>query len=203
MSRLSAVIDKTSYERPPWHQIFMDRLEVLASRSLCLKMNTAASIVSETQEIASGYNGTFSHHTECVDYWHEYYKQNIQNRVELSSVDKNSGIASGTVDSAVDDMKNTYASTFARWIESDEFRLLHKEWSKANEMHAEANALKMISSRDAKNCILYTLYSPCDQCAKDIIAHNIHTVCYRYKYKHGEEALKRLQSCGVSLFIIE
>lgn len=77
----------------------------------------------------------------------------------------------------------------------------HKEWSLANEIHAEANALKWIKPIN-NNYILYTVYSPCDLCAKDIIAHGIKTVYYRKSYKHGYNAIERLIKAGVECYQI-
>lgn len=155
--------------RISWHEFFTNVLELLAGRSSCLKMKTSAIIVHDTQILAIGYNGTFPHAKECNEYWLEYYKMH----------------------------KQTDGILFNDWCKTDEFRELHRTWSLSHEIHAESNALKWISRRDVKDCIMYTLYSPCDLCAKDIIAHDIKTVYYKYLYKHGEESLKKLSDYGI------
>jgi dCMP deaminase len=166
------------FKRPSWHQVFGDMLDVLAKRSTCLKMKTSAMVVKDNQIIATGYNGTFDKHLECNAYWLDYYKKlPIDNTIDISC--------------------------FTDWVETNEFKELHRIWSKANELHAEANALKWISRNQASGCILYTRHSPCDACAKDIIAHNIKTVYYKYLYKHGSNAIDTLTKAGVVINKIE
>ena len=148
-------------------------LEILARRSTCLKIRTAAMIVKNTQIKGIGYNGTFSNCKECNEYWSDEYKK-----------------------------LNLYIS-FDEWLKTDEFKNLHREWSLKNEVHAESNALKQISKNDINGCILYTLYSPCDACTKDIIAHNIKILYYKYEYLRGFDALIRLKEHGIECNKIE
>ncbi len=152
--------------RPTWNKTFMDIVEKIAERSLCLKYKTACIIVDGTQIISIGYNGTQSHCIECSDYWKEYHK------------DKD-------------------LSIFEEWIQSDNFKDLHREWSKKNEIHAESNALTWISKRLVNNYTLYTLYSPCDLCAKEILNYGIKNIYYRYQYPSGKDSLKLLEGKGI------
>lgn len=159
--------------RPKWDGTFSDILDVFAKRSTCLKYKTAAMIVSGSQIISFGYNGTFSRCTECDAYWLNYYR--------------NTYVA-----------KTSVTSTFEEWIRTEEFRTLHREWSKNHEIHAEVNALNWISKRNIDDTyILYTTYSPCDACAKAIISYGIKTIKYKHKYPNGEAALVRLIGQGV------
>ena len=154
--------------RPSWDSVFMEFVEILAKRSTCVKMQTAAVITHETQIISIGYNGTFSKSPECLNYWLNLYK-----KINLDI-------------------------SFVEWQETDEFKLLHREWAKSEEIHAEANALGWISKfDDTLNYTMYTLYSPCDACAKEIIKYGIGCIYYKYKYKHGDKALERLMMQGI------
>lgn len=156
-----------SKSRPSWHQIFMDILNVIIKRCKCIKLQTSAIVVRDTQIIAIGYNGTFSHHVECQDYWRNYHnKKDIQ-------------------------------IPFDKWIKTPDFGHKHRIWSLSNEIHAEANALRYIEKNIGHECIMYTLYSPCLYCAKDIIAHGISKVYYKYKYKHGDEPIVTLHLAGI------
>lgn len=155
-------------DRPSWDETFRDILEVFAKRSRCLKYKTSAMVVSGSQILAFGYNGTFSKCAECDEYWRQYY---LKKRVRLP---------------------------FNEWIDSQEFRDIHREWSKVNEIHAEVNALNWISKRDISDSyVLYTYYSPCDACSKEIISYGIKNVRYIYEYPSGQEALTRLKEAGV------
>lgn len=164
--------------RPLWDQVFSEILEVIAKRSLCLKMQTSALVVRGSQILSIGYNGTFSKHEECCDYWMDYYKD--AGSIELYGTTGMSG-----------------KPAFEQWLNSEVFKKAHRDWSRDHEIHAEANALKWISKNDIRDCVMYTLHSPCDACAKDIIAHGIKTVKYKYKYKHGDKALVTLRNAGV------
>jgi deoxycytidylate deaminase len=88
--------------------------------------------------------------------------------------------------------------TFEEWLKTDDFKDSHREWSKLYEVHAEANALTGISKANAHNCVMYSLYAPCDACAKAIKSYGISTVYYKHKYKHGDAALQRLNLLGVN-----
>jgi dCMP deaminase len=157
--------------RRSWDFTFIEFMEVLAKRSLCLKYKTSALVVKGTQILCMGYNGTFSGRIECCNYWRDYYNRCIFNKEMI---------------------------TYEQFINSDNFRLLHHEWSTANEIHAEVNALNWISKKDIDDSyVLYTLYSPCDNCAKTIISYGIKNVVYKYKYKNGTSALKRLSENGI------
>lgn len=166
------------YNRPSWDDTYSSIMHELAKRSSCLKLKTSALIVKNNQIIAMGYNGTFDKHTECHNYWLDKYK-----KMDLS-----------------DDMD---ISSFDEWIKSKEFKELHRNWSKCNENHAEANALRWISAADTNNCTMYTLYSPCSACAKDIIAHKIKTVYYKYMYKHGIDAIDILGKANINVLKIK
>ncbi len=157
--------------RPSWHSTFLDFMEVLSKRSMCLKYKTSAVLVKDFQIIAMGYNGTFSGRAECCDYWRDYYDRNIINKDFCS---------------------------FEQFINSIEFRTKHREWALTNEIHAEINALNWVSKRDIDDsCILYTLYSPCDNCAKTIISYGIKNVVYKYKYPNGTLALRKMSENGI------
>lgn len=154
--------------RPSWDKSFGDIINVFAQRSKCLKYKTAAMVVSGTQIMSFGYNGTISKCQECDEYWRSYY------------------------------LKNRITIPYNEWIHSPHFRTLHREWSKVNEVHAEVNALNWISKRDIDNTyVLYTTYSPCDACAKEIIAYGIKYIKFIEEYPSGQDALNQLRSSGV------
>ena len=151
----------------------MDITKELSKRSLCLKIQTACLIVKNTQILSIGYNGTFSGKEECCELWKSIYdSKNLDFKRDL---------------------------TFSEWLLTSEFKNAHRDWSLKEEVHAEINALLYISKRDiTKDYILYTLYSPCDACTKEIIAYGISNIYYKYEYSRGSEALKRLSKMGIN-----
>ena len=48
-------------------------------------------------------------------------------------------------------------------------------------LHAEMNAI-LFSKRDLNNCILYTLYAPCENCLKHILQVGIKRIIYKYPF---------------------
>lgn len=166
--------------RLEWCDFFMHTVDALRKRSCCLKLKTACILTSGTQIISMGYNGTFSGEVECIDYWYSMYKHRAKKFFVVDG--------------------NNYNDTgFVKWLATDEFKDLHREWSAANEIHAETNALAWITPRDNRKYIMYTWYSPCDACAKEIIKYKkvIKTVYYKHMYKRGHDALKRLKDHGI------
>lgn len=158
-------------KRPSWCKTFMNIVEIIAERSLCLKLKTASIVVRGSQIISIGYNGTFCGSVECNEFWFKFHKEKKIN------------------------------TDFAQWIETDEFKKLHREWSKSYEIHAEANALRWVAN--AGDNVLYTLYSPCHICMKDIISHGCKIVYYKYRYKHDNDSCEILQSVGIKCIQIE
>ena len=75
-------------------------------------------------------------------------------------------------------------------------RLEHREWSYANEIHAEMNAIFHAGANGIpKNSTMYTILSPCINCAKAIYACGIRRLVYELEY--SEDGLSFLRSRGV------
>lgn len=154
--------------RPSWNNTFMDMVSSILQRSRCLKIKTAAIIVCDNDILAMGYNGTLPGAIECDEKWRQVYDSEPR------------------------------ILNFEQWMTTNDFRLAHRKWSIGNELHAEDNALQLITRRQVTDkYILYTMYSPCDECAKKIISYGIKTIYYRFTYQRGIEALIRLQQNGV------
>ena len=68
------------------------------------------------------------------------------------------------------------------WLSSEEFYRKHHEWSNSTELHAEQNAITFAAKNgySVNNCTLYTLYSPCINCAKVIVSSGISKIVYEY-----------------------
>lgn len=79
----------------------------------------------------------------------------------------------------------------------------HHQWSKENEIHAEANAI-LWAGRSGISCEgadIYVTMSPCEDCCKLIVASGISRVFYQVEYRHAKEDWwKYLVKSGVSVF---
>ena len=75
----------------------------------------------------------------------------------------------------------------------------HHEWSNANEIHAEMNAILFASKvgLSLNGCEMYTLVSPCIQCAKVIVGAGISKVYFRERYDRETDGLIFLENNGV------
>jgi deoxycytidylate deaminase len=134
---------------------------------LCLKYQTSSIVIKGTQILGIGYNGTAAKQEECNKYWKDYWEIND---IEIP---------------------------LEEWIKTDDFKKLHSDWAYINEIHAEVNALNWVSKRDIDDtCAIYTYYSPCEQCAKQILSYGIKNVYYIEKYsgrtKSGMDGVKFL-----------
>jgi dCMP deaminase len=83
--------------------------------------------------------------------------------------------------------------------DSNEFYEAHHKWSRENELHGEMNCLLQA----AKNGImvdgstLYTLYSPCIDCSKCIVASGVKRVVYKNLYNRDKSGLILLEQSGI------
>lgn len=141
---LVLILKEPSSDRPDWNTIFIDICKVIAQRSTCVRVKTAAIMVNPEHNniVAIGYNGVATTKEHCCDYW----------TTEQQS--------------------------------QKEFHKMHHDWSNKNELHAEINCLfnACKSGSDVRNCYMYTLTSPCTNCAKSIISMGIKKVYYETEY---------------------
>lgn len=143
--------------RPDWNETFMDMCHVLARKSTCAKLQTATVITIDNRIITIGYNGTPTGNEHCYDYWHAYWTSYF------------SGMS------------------FPDFLRSDEFLAKHHEYSAHTEIHAESNAILFGAKNGIKliGASLYTIYSPCIQCSKEIVTVGIKRVYYNKVYSQA------------------
>ena len=145
--------------RPSWNITYMEMCTVLAQRSTCIRIQTAAIIVKNNVIISVGYNGTPSGMIHCIDY-------------------------------------------FANQEIVDSYQ--HHLWSIENELHGEMNAI-LSAGRNGISLIgstMYSIYSPCINCAKAIVSSGITIVYYKIVYKRDEKGINFLKKCGIDVIII-
>jgi len=162
---------KLDHSRPSWNEIFIKMCEVLVLRSTCLRIQTSSIIQKDNVIVSIGYNGTPSGSEHCNEYWKKYYLKNM----------------------------TTKYFTFNNFLKSKDFYKLHHEWSNLNELHGELNAILQAGKNgiSLKNSKLYTLYSPCINCAKSIIMSGIYVVYYKYEYKRDLRGINLLKKNNI------
>lgn len=93
------------------------------------------------------------------------------------------------------------------WLNSDGslnqlYREQHRNWSSANELHAEQAALCSMAATgtSSEGCTLITTLSPCNSCVMLIIASGITRVVYGTEYEFGDaDWKKKLESVGIEV----
>ena len=184
--------------RPSFDDMFLKTCNLWKQRSTCQRLQTASIIVKDNNIISIGYNGVPNNQKHCIDFWKEFYiiikgASGIIPDNELLKF-HNSIIKDLNFNDNIVIQFNTYEE----FINSEVFRILHHYWSDMNELHAEQNAL-LQSEISTKGATLYTLYSPCRQCAKSIISAKIKKVIYNYEYSRDLEGLELLKNSGIEI----
>lgn len=189
-------MDQNINSRPNWHTTFIQICDVIKNRSTCLRLQTAAIIVKNNNIISMGYNGVPTKHNHCYDFWKELY--DYINNIELNPSIEIKQFYNDQIEIILKHDTLNKHDTFDKFIESDMFKELHHIWATTNELHGEINAMLQCES-NMKDAILYTLYSPCIQCAKSIVSAKIKEVYYCHEYKRDQTGINFLQKCGIKI----
>lgn len=85
----------------------------------------------------------------------------------------------------------------------EEFRIIHRGWSKCHEIHAEQNAILFAakSGMSTNLATLYTTLSPCIECAKIIVTCGIRQVYYHVR--KDQNGLDFLQDHNIKVEQVE
>ena len=159
--------------RKNWNSIFMEMCYILSKRSTCLRLKTASVIQRDNIVISIGYNGSVSGGKHCSDYWVEQYFG-----------------------------RDNTVSGFKDFLKSAKFYEDHHKWSTCNELHGEMNAILQAGKNgiSLKNSTIFTIYSPCINCAKCIISSGIKEVYYSKMYNRDKSGVDFLKKNNVKIF---
>ena len=185
--------DSIIEDRISFKQIFIETCTLWKKRSTCQRLQTAAVLVRDNNIISIGYNGVPRNQKHCIDFWKEFYDT-------IKGLESNDEILL-FYDAIVKDLNFNYnlminINSYEEFINSEVFLILHHYWSDLNELHAEQNAL-LQAEVSTSGATLYTLYSPCRQCAKSIISAKIYKVIYDVEYSRDLQGIELLKSSGI------
>jgi len=156
-------MDKNNENNINWDKTFLDIAELVSQHSKCVKVKVGAVLVKDKRIISIGYNGVPSGiRPHCNEVFNPKY----------------------FTDKSLKTQHNPYASMEEKLTIELKHRE-HTEFQKANEIHAEINAL-LFAARNGVSTdktTLYTNLSPCLDCTKAIIAAGVSTVIYRKIYR--------------------
>jgi len=155
---------------------FMKFACVTSERSTCARIQTGAVLVKDDRIVSVGLNGSLPGDEHCCDYWYDKY-----------SNDKNLDI------------------TWEEYLQTHEFKEQHHEWAISREFHAEANCILWSSKNGSatKDTTMYTVFSPCLNCAKIILGAGIKEVYYKVLYERDQKGLELLQKHNIPCLCIK
>lgn len=87
-------------------------------------------------------------------------------------------------------------------MNSEHVKEMHHTFSKKYELHAEQNCIAYSAKAGVgidNDCELYITTSPCQDCAKLIVAAGIKKVIFRDKYDRDTEGIEFLKAAGVKV----
>lgn len=159
-------------KRPTWDETFMSFCEILAKRSTCIRIQTAAILVKDHNVLSIGYNGCCSKSEHCVDFWRREYET-----------------------------KHKLNGTWEQFLNDPYFYDEHHKYSTRNELHGESNAIVNAARNciSSENSTMYSLYAPCINCAKLIASSRIKKVVFRHIYKRDHTGIEFLQEKKIAL----
>lgn len=166
------------HTRPSWPKKFMKIAYEVAEMSTCARLQTGALLIKDKRIISMGYNGSVPGGDHCCDYWYNAWQT---------------------------DPLFTEEFTWEMYLQSRDFAECHHTWSTKNEIHGEQNAI-LYASRNGiatKDSEMYTVYSPCINCAKVMITAGVNRVFYSKHYKRDRTGLEFLQSNNVDCVQID
>lgn len=166
----------------------MKHAELAASRSTCARMQTGAVLVKNQRCISEGYNGVAVGVQHCCDYWRDVHMNKM---IDL--------YRTGTSDRKYDEL----IMSFEEYLNQDEFKAAHHDWSNQNEIHGEQNCI-LFAARNGIATLgtdMFTVYSPCVSCAKVILQAGVKRVVYKHQYSRDVNlvGVKFLRERGVEV----
>jgi dCMP deaminase len=136
-----------------WDYMYMEMAERAAQESKCAARKVGCLIVKDSNILAVGINGTMPGETNCCDLFEKRY-----------------GF--------------WYHKHENGELEPDDTHEAHHQWSLVHEIHAEMNAMAKAHKNgvSVEGATIYVNYSPCFNCAKQLIVHGIKRVVFREIY---------------------
>lgn len=175
------------------NRTFMDMLIEMSKRSTCARIHTACLLVKKGRIISSGYNGVKSGMKHCIDHWKELNintsSPGFRNlHLEYSKYELHA--EANAINFCLDEMEGVISS-------SAETVMHHVD------PFYDSDISIMRRIEFFKDVILYTLYSPCIECAKLIVQCGIKKViCVHVYDRGGDESIEYLKKNGVEFEIM-
>lgn len=170
------------------HMTFLKVAKLFAENSTCCSKKTGCCIVKDKRIIATGYNGVPKEFKHCEDIWikeeqiWETVKMTLEN---ISDFSKKEWFLRWEECYNKRDLNSKEIKEFLIKNQKQLFtREKHHEWSKNNELHAEANTLIFCAKNgiSTQDSTMYMTISPCVNCALLIIQSGIKEIFFEQLY---------------------
>lgn len=160
-------------ERPKWDQLFMMSAVLVSSRSTCCRIQTGTLFVKDDRIRSIGYNGVCAGNQHCRDYWHQRWQS---------------------------EHTDVYP-TFEAFLSSSLFQEAHHQNEVVQEVHGEVNAIAYAARNGIglDGCTVYTVYSPCFRCARQLVSVGVRRVVYLELYEREKAAVTFLKNHGIQV----
>lgn len=209
-----------------WMKTFIEEQELYAQHATCADIYVSALVIDHSvpQSISHGYNGTPSGMVECEELDELIIKFSKEfSREQLWKMVIGDKKISSECKAALPSWFGRYKDDHAEWVVAEELKVLsrmnpadyeklpedvqtrlkHNYVHYAWEIHGEANALGKchVDLSDPKYALMVN-YSPCFECAKNIIARGLKRVYYRNEWIDifwGRSSLDFLRAHGIEV----
>ncbi len=153
------------------HKLFINMAQLIAAQSTCCRLQVGAVLVKESRVISMGFNGVPSGQQHCEDKFKEIYQNNFK----------------------------TKYPDYQAFLQSQDFKDEHGQFSNDNELHAEQNAILFAAKNGISSAgsTLYVTLSPCINCAKVVITAGVSKVYFKDLYDRSQEGIVFLNKNGV------
>lgn len=169
---------------------YIEILRTYQKRSTCARKQVSSLVVHDDHIISQGYNGTPPGFLHC----NTYFDAKINKAMCLADLNLLLNSTKSEYEMLV---KNKLLNS--EIVTLEEFNKRHHLFSEAFEIHSEINAISWAAKvgRSLKDCTMFVSLSPCEDCAKAIIASGIKKVYYLEKYDRSPEGIIRLNQNGI------
>lgn len=172
-------------------ETYINILKIYQQRSTCARKQVSSLIIKDDHIVSQGYNGTPPGFLHC----NTYFDSKTNKAMVLNDLNLLLNSSKYEYDTLIQNkMLNSEI------VSVEEFNRRHHIFSEAFEIHSEINAISYAAKvgRDLKDCTMFVSLSPCENCAKAIIAAGIKEVFYLEKYDRSPEGILRLEQNGIA-----
>lgn len=182
-----------------WDKVHMATALNYASMSKCAAKKVACILVKDKAIISIGINGTAPGAENCCDRFEKkdgtWYRKSSTDILVGTTYDYKQNLGRSVI------FEDTSKREYLQEVTICEDQREHFEWSQANEIHAEDNALGKAARNgfSTEGATAYVTHSPCRACAKALASHGIKRILYLEEFDNIAEVEGFLNGYGIQI----